>query len=187
MVKLAFLLKVVVIWASALASVIVYESCCGVPDFPYREITRMDLFTKKAQLGALDTLKLQLIPVDYKYYASSARLIQSAYAWICESDGYRGHKFKYTQIEIFSDKDFDSTHPAGSLLNDLFLVKPPNENLFKPVQGNIPSDSLIMDLVQGGDLITEKRPSTYLAHNLTISIRNENDTKVSSSISINWK
>lgn len=187
MIKIAFLLKVFLIWTSAFASIMVYESCCGVPDFPYREIVRMDLFTEKAQLDALDSLKLQLIPIDYKYYASSVGLISSAYAWECESDGYLGHKFKYSQIEIFSDKDFDSTHPAGALLNDLFFVKPAYENVFKPFNGTIPTDSLIMDLVQGAYLITGERPLNNQAHHLTISILNENGTKVSSGIDINWK
>lgn len=185
--KPAFLIKVFLIWATALASLLVYEGCCGMPDFPYREMISMNLFTEKTQIDELDSLKIRIIPVDYKFYANTAGLIPSAYAWECESDGYLGHKFKYSQIEIFSDKDFDNTHPAGTLLNDLFFVKPAYENVFKPFNGTIPTDSLIMDLVQGAYLITEKRPLTNFTHQLVVSIRNENDTRVSSNIDITWK
>lgn len=155
--------------------------------FPYREIVGLNLFTEKTQIDELDSLKIRIIPVDYQYYANTVGLIPSAYAWECESDGYLGHKFKYTEIEIFSNKDFDSTHPAGALLNDLCLVKLQYENVFKPLNGAIPSDSLIMDLVQGAYLITRERPLNNQAHHLTISILNENGTKVSSGIDINWK
>jgi hypothetical protein len=187
MYKPAFFLKVFLIWIFAFSSILMYESCCGLPDFPYQEITSMDLFLTKNNLSASDSLKIQIIPTTYKYHAQVAGLIPSAFAWQCESDGYLGDKYKFTEIEITSNQDFDNIHSTGAALNDLFFIKSPYEKNVNPLNGNTPVDSLVRLLMRGDFLITEKRPSINLNHQLTIRIRNENNTNVSSMVDVSWK
>ncbi|MBL7870623.1 MAG: hypothetical protein JNM78_03355 [Cyclobacteriaceae bacterium] len=187
MYKSAFFLKVFLIWMSAFGSILIYEGCCGRPDFPYQEITSIELFLAKNQLDNSDSLKIQIIPTQFKYHAMAAGTISSAFAWQCESDGYLGVKHKFTEIEITSNQDFDGTHSAGVALNDLFFVKSSFGNNIISLTGSTPVDSLVRLLTNGEFLITDKRPSINLTHQLTIRIQNENNTHVSSTVNVSWK
>jgi hypothetical protein len=48
--------------------------------------------------------------------------MQSAYACDCEGDIYYP-KDKVVSIQVFSDKDFDETHPAGSDIAEFFKIR----------------------------------------------------------------
>jgi len=49
-------------------------------------------------------------------------LIQSAYAWSCEDDTYYPKNY-IVSIQVFSDKDFDETHPVGSDISKYFKIR----------------------------------------------------------------
>ncbi len=187
MYRSAFFLKVFVIWISAISCILMYEGCCGRPDFPYQEITNIDLYLTKNQLHNSDSLKIQIIPTQFKYHAFKTGLISSAFAWECESDGYLGIKVKFTKIEITSNQDFDDKHSAGAALNDLFFIKSSYEKNVNPLNNGASVDSLVRFLVRGDFLITDKKPSINLTHQLTIRIQNENNTHVSSTVNVSWQ
>jgi hypothetical protein len=52
----------------------------------------------------------------------SSFFIQSAYAWSCAHDTYYPKDY-IVSVQVFSNKDFDETHPAGSNVVEFFQIR----------------------------------------------------------------
>lgn len=100
--------------------VVLYESCCE--NLPYFIYDRIDLVVRETVINPGDSLVIGVYPNETDYVASTHGLINSAFAWQCHN-GLSGPKFQITEISITSQQDFNSNFPAGSLLNDLFMVE----------------------------------------------------------------
>lgn len=183
MKRLGFWLKVVFIQITGLTTIIFYESCCGLPEFPFYEVTSFDLNAIKSQLTTQDTLKLFPVATNYRYLSSSG-ILPNAYAWQCETNGYEGSKFRFTSLNVTSNKAFDDNHPAGASLNDLFgLLSWSSTNKIYSLAVPSPADSLMLN---GYYLFSVDRPMGDLEHILTIKINNENNTQLSASSTVIW-
>ena len=167
--------KVILILFISFAGMTVYESCCGIPDFPYYEITFAEASAKKTTLTAQDTLKLILTNQKFKYLADNQSLFTTAYAWTCDADGFMGPKYQYTELLITCDKYFDDAHPAGSALNDLFHLTSLDNNRMLLMDG-MNRDSVIQRVMHGYyQLETAQKPA--LAGDFEFLIQFENTMK----------
>ncbi|MFT6323384.1 MAG: hypothetical protein ACJAWO_000936 [Halieaceae bacterium] len=127
------------------------------------------------QLPFSDTLTLNITGSEVRYLTlakPSFNLFPMAYALSCESEGYRGLKNAVSLIEITSNQDFDSTHLAGTSLNDLFLMELYNsEKTFVPITAS--NMKLIFNLAQYSleqRLIITTKPDSLTAHLFTIKM-----------------
>lgn len=87
-------------------------------------------------------------------------------------DGWGGMKYPIKSIEIVSNNDFDSTHPAAASLNDLFRLRTyDNRSSFTddpiPTSGELSVKVLV--------IISTARPNMSMNHVFTIKITKSND------------
>jgi hypothetical protein len=162
------------------AGMTLYESCCGIPDFPYYEIEGMDASVRGTTLTAQDTLKIQLVNQRFKYVVHSHSSFTNAYAyaWTCDSDGHMGPKYPHTELKITSEKSFDDNHPAGTSLNDLFyLTSEYKERLLLSDWTN--KDSIIQKVAHGYfQLETSRKPVSSNDLEFLIQFTNSRSNKV---------
>ncbi|MBX2915770.1 MAG: hypothetical protein KF856_10930 [Cyclobacteriaceae bacterium] len=182
MKKLKFWLKVIFIHVAGMSAIIFYESCCGNPDFPFYEVTSYDLHAIKTELSSQDTLKIFPVATAYRYFTHSG-FFPNAYAWQCLSNGYEGPKFRYTTLNLISNKDFDDNHPAGTSLNDLFGLSSWDSSKTHSLAVPSPADSLMGSYF----LYCVNRPIENFEHVLTVKINNENNTELTAAVKVNWK
>lgn len=184
--KLSFWIKTFIVHIGAIVLIISYESCCGDSTLPFIEITAVTLETPDDQLGDSDTLKLRLLPTDIRFLAEQAGIISAAYALSCPMDGDGGPKYRYTNFEILSDKNFDIDHPAGASLNEYFTLKSTNFNETFTLD-DTEVDTWVNLILDPNSLIwSTKRPTEPGVHRLTIMINNENNTTLSSVVAVTW-
>lgn len=184
--KLSFWIKTFIVHLVAIVLIISYEGCCGDSTLPFIEITAVTLETQDNQLEDSDTLKLRLLPVDMRFLARQSGIIPSAYALSCPMDGDGGPKYRYTNFEIVSDKNFDNDHPAGASLNEYFTLKSSNFiEIF--TLDNTEVDTWVNLILDPNSLIwSTRRPNEPGVHTLTITINNENNTALSSAVAVTW-
>jgi len=70
------------------------------------------------------TGKLVVSPDSIQYFASIylPTVSTAVYCTSCDDPGYNGPKYAITNVDIFTLNDFDNTHPAGSLMNDVYYL-----------------------------------------------------------------
>lgn len=71
-------------------------------------------------------LKLLIFADSVNYLAAAPRktdfsIISSAWACDCGSSGFDGPKFRIQSLNVYADRDFNDTLPAGASLNPIFL------------------------------------------------------------------
>jgi hypothetical protein len=185
--RLTTIFKGISIILFSFAGMTFYESCCGIPDFPYYEIESMDASVRNTALAAQDTLKIQLVNQRFNYLAHSYSTFTSAYAWSCESDGYLGPKYKYTELKITCEQDFDDAHPAGASLNELFyLTSEYKEKLLLSSYMN--QDSILQQVAHGYfQLETTSKPASNSDVEFLIQFTNAKNNRVTvKTPRINW-
>jgi hypothetical protein len=185
--RLTTIFKGISIILFSFAGMTFYESCCGIPDFPYYEIEGMEASVRNTTLAKPDTLKIQLVNQRFKYLAHSHSIFTSAFAWTCDSDGYMGPKYKYTELKITSDQAFDDAHPAGANLNELFYITSEyKERLLLSSYAN--QDSVIQKVAHGYfQLETTRKPGSNGDFEFLIQFTNSKNNRVTVKTPlINW-
>lgn len=184
--RLSFWIKSFIVHLGAIVLIIFYEGCCGDSALPFIEITAVTLETSDDQLEGSDTLKLSLLPVDLRFLATRSGIIPGAYALSCPMDGDGGPKYRYTNLEILSDKNFDNDHPAGALLNEYFNLKVENFNETLTLD-NTELDAWVNLALSPNSVIRSTiRPTEPGIHTLTVRINNENNTQLAAEIAVTW-
>jgi hypothetical protein len=98
-----------------------YESCCEyLPYFLYESVVVDALDTTEIPAG--DSLKIFIRPLVTQYVSQRAGVMQQAMAWQCVQ-GESGPKYPIESIRIITINNFDTNHPAGSVVTDLFLIR----------------------------------------------------------------
>lgn len=187
MLRLTTIFKGISIILFSFVGMTFYESCCGIPDFPYYEIEGMEASVRNTSLAAQDTLKIQLVNQQFNYLAHSHSAFTSALAWTCDSDGYMGPKYKYTELKITSKQDFDDAYPAGANLNELFYLNSEyKERLLLSSYMN--QDSIIQKVAHGYfHLETTRKPGSSLDVEFLIQFTNTKNNRVTvKTPRINW-
>ncbi len=176
--NLSVIIKGIFIILISFSAMVFYESCCGIPDFPYYEIESMEVLVENPQVAINDTLKMFMTEQKYKYLNEVSSPFSKAYAWQCESNGHSGSKYKYTEFKITSDKAVDDLHPAGTNLNDLFLLLPYQQKAF-PLSQITNLDS-VAKLVSGGgtEFGMSKKPTANSELEFLIYFKNSNDHEI---------
>ena len=109
----------------SLYSLLAIGGCFCDPALPYFDFNQMSVLVNKPLVTDSDTLSFQLKPEETRFLSQQLlQIIQPSYALAlsCEHPGYEGMKYPITEIKITSTNNFDSTHLAGSSLNDLFFL-----------------------------------------------------------------
>lgn len=120
--------------------VVLYESCCE--NLPYFLYDRIDLLVRETSINPGDSLVIGLYPNEIDYVASTNGFINSAFAWQCY-DGLSGPKYRVTEVSVASQEDFNPNYPAGSLLNDLFMVEfYTRGTTYNQIEGQVPLNDL---------------------------------------------
>ncbi|MBT0607463.1 hypothetical protein [Aequorivita echinoideorum] len=115
---------------------------CGPIAGEFFDITGMDLSSyerideneveilEENEAVAYDTYDGIQLEYDVDFISEASQkslgfsLISSAYACSCKQDGYAGSKFeKLSNLTVTTLNDFDEDHLAGSVINDLIVVK----------------------------------------------------------------
>lgn len=100
------------------------NACCG-ENKPYFDYQKLGIISDRLLLTATNdtVITLRVSPEDIDYFTSvcpNLPFVSSAYGNSCPAPGDEGTKFKMTAVEIFADKDFNDTLPAGTSLAGLF-------------------------------------------------------------------
>ncbi len=108
------------------ASTMGLSNCGCDPVPPFIDFSEIDVHALQTEIEIEDTLFFYIDPSNPTYIGQliyEAFAPQKAFATKCVGPGDQGMKFPIEEMNIISTKDFDSEHPAGSSLNDLFLLK----------------------------------------------------------------
>lgn len=113
------------------AILLVVDAClkCKGDPLPYYDFNKIILYSENGVNEVLngETFLFTSRMDDVYYLASnnfSLNLISTAMAREeCPSDGYEGFKYGIDSISIISSSDWDSTHPAGTNLDELVYFK----------------------------------------------------------------
>lgn len=185
--KLSVILKMVFVMVISLAAMVFYESCCGAPDFLYYDIESMEVQVENNQIAPNDTLKMFMTNQKYKFLNFVASPFSSAYALSCEFDGEGGPKYKYTEFKITSDKAVDDLHPAGTNLNDLFLLLPYQQKAL-PLSQVANLDSVAQMIAnRASEFGMAKKPTANSELEFLIYFKNSNNREITVKTSlIRW-
>jgi hypothetical protein len=178
MEKLSIVLKGFFILVISFSGMVFYESCCGTPDFAFYDIESFDILVEKRELAPNDTLKMFTVNQKYKYLSATSSLFPKAYAWECLSDGHMGPKYNYIDVKITSEKALDDLHPAGTNLNDLFLLLPYRAKPY-PLDKVKNIDS-VAKIMASGYLVfgMAKKPSSNTEMEFLIHFMNSNNREI---------
>jgi len=188
MEKFSTFLRVIFILVISFTAMVIYESCCGTPDFAFYDIESFDISVEKRELAPNDTLKMFTINQKYKYLSSTSSLFPKTYAWQCLSDGHMGARYKYTELKITCDKALDVQHPAGASLNDLFFLLPYKSQPYR--LENVKNIDSVAQIVANGYLVfgMAKKPLLNTELEFLISFINSNNQEIASKTPIiRWK
>jgi hypothetical protein len=98
---------------------------CDCPDvnFPYFEYHKIVVNANDPRTA--NSLRLQIQPDSVQLVAQATlpswRFSSAAYGCKCTYDGYLGDKVAPSNIDVFADKPFNDTLPAGASLRSIFL------------------------------------------------------------------
>jgi hypothetical protein len=120
--------------------VVLYESCCE--NLPYFVYDKIDLVVRETVINPGDSLVIGVYPNETDYVASTGGFVNSAFAWQCHN-GLSGPKYQVKEVSITSQQDFNSNYPAGSVLNDLFMVEfYARGTTYNQIEGQVPLNDL---------------------------------------------
>jgi hypothetical protein len=97
---------------------------CDCPNvkFPFFDYKKIALTTNNPIAMGFFTIAITPDSVDLVAQASPLRfqVCSSAYACSCNGDGEQGDKYAPLSMDVFADRDFNDTLPAGASLRSLF-------------------------------------------------------------------
>lgn len=107
---------------------------CNCDDYKYYRITGIIADIENPNIYEPDTAQnmqygksmiyINYEPEFYSHYRANFNLINSAYATSpCPGDGFEGCNELIKNINVYCNKDFDSSHYAGDTINSLFWVE----------------------------------------------------------------
>lgn len=99
------------------------SSCFCDPVQPYIDFENLILYAQNPDLKYGDSLFINLepeAPIFLSQQIVDAVSPNKTFALSCPHDGENGMKYKIVDFNIVSLHDFDSTHLAGTSLNDVF-------------------------------------------------------------------
>ena len=135
--KILRVLSLFIIVSLLIGSSVIYQSC--KPIRQCQLLLGIDMlpvnYTTNDTLESMDSVKASdlTIHVNLKRELFSCKA-ETGFSFIQPAMAYKPvvHTVYYDTIKritIFSDQDFDSAHPAGTLLNDLFQIPDPYPSL----------------------------------------------------------
>jgi len=164
--------------------VTLYESCCEY--LPYYTFDSIQVESVNAQpISAQDSLMLRISPQNIRYVAQQNAMVTGAYAWEC-SQGDLGMKSSIADFKIITLQDYDDTHFAGDLLNDIFRIRRYNATTF------VYEEIALLDLEDADQLFleliwTKVRPVNNSLIQLKVEITDKRGiTFESSPFTITW-
>ena len=117
------------------AGMYLLDACCGdnKPFFDYQKLTVYSAIVP-FQNTADSVLALRVEPAEVEYLASAYKLTigTPAYGTSCPDPGEEGTKYKMTAVDIYADKNFNDTLPAGTSLSSIFF-NGRSSNTSKPI------------------------------------------------------
>ncbi len=128
--KYKFILVLVVIFKLQFIA-----SCCSF--VKYFDYTQLSVELSNTTLTASDSLIIYVLAEDITYLSNHIHTLGlTATTAISCDEGWGGMKHPIENIIITSHQDFDSEHPTGEQLNDLFQIRvfnTDNEIEYKPL------------------------------------------------------
>ncbi len=97
---------------------------CDCPniEFPYFDYKTIALETNSPVEAGLFTIKITPDSVQFVAQATPRfQFISSAYACSCNEAGDQGDKYAPVAMDIFADRDYNDTLPAGASLRSIFF------------------------------------------------------------------
>jgi hypothetical protein len=167
-------------------------------DVDYYDFSKVEFQIKNTNpIDSADSLVFKIRQLDTHYMSEifpPLSPLKATYALNCDY-GWNGMKIPLTKIEITSDSDFNDSHRAHELLNDLIIVGlRKDENLIHSAYEYIKFDSVSFErLLPREDFLDPEfyiaeHPTLDMSHKLTIKIFKSNrDTIVAESVQIIWK
>lgn len=102
------------------------EACsicdCPTVQYPFFDYRKIRLETNTPEAGS--SFWINIAPDSIKVVAQARpglNLVSAAYACSCDADGDQGDKFAPLSVDVFADRDFNDTLPAGASLRSLFF------------------------------------------------------------------
>lgn len=162
--------------------------CKCRPEEPYFDFSNVNLVSETSRIGLGDSLQIRLELQELEYLATSCRSrsgFGALYACSCPEPGRDGAKYPIEEIEITSNQDFSANFPAGSSLNDLFIVSNTYGGGSSAVNDISPITSPYAEPLSF--TLSARPDSINLAHSITIQLRKSNGALVSGTTeSIVW-
>lgn len=94
---------------------------CPKVEFPYFDYKELQVSTNDPNADSYLSISLKPDSIDLVAQASPGfSLMSSAYACSCIGDGEEGDKYAPVSVDIFADRAFNDTLPAGTSLRSIF-------------------------------------------------------------------
>ena len=116
---------------------------CPTVEFPYIDYQNIIVSANDPKVDGF--LLLSVAPDSLELVAQAAspfHIMSAAYGCKCESEGSRGDKYAPIAMDVFADRDFNDTLPAGASLRSIFFGRTMGDVIdrlspeFKPEQFN---------------------------------------------------
>lgn len=182
----------------AFIGLIILDACNGIdctcPEVEdFFDFQSMDYRTDDNEVAVNDRWTSFLLTEDIEFLGevvpacNSSWLFNSAFACSCIEPGWEGLKFGIESFEIASDADFNTTTVAGTVLNDLFLVRNPQTGQEEFLSDVEDKTSLFLP-EQELEFFLDVRPTEAATHTFTITLTKSNgETIIATSEPVTWE
>ncbi|MCK7591750.1 DUF5034 domain-containing protein [Subsaxibacter sp. CAU 1640] len=165
---------------------------CGCPDENYVDFSEISLLPDFNIVSEGEFLNLY-VSIEDLYYTTSVNSFSNLNyianaTTVCEK-GRDGLKYPIVNVSVFSDSDFDSEHPAGTDLSDIFKAY----GLYEYNGTLTPTDYDFINLLDpayltGTSYVMESRPQIDMTHRFEVRFEKVNGEIVNGfSEEITWE
>jgi hypothetical protein len=166
------------------AGILFVDLCCEFCDYvAYFDYRRLLVFVEPNLNGQINTDQFIVVSPDSITFLAEGykpTVTNMAYGTSCNEDGDDGPKFSLDTLIISSNQAFDSAHPAGASLNDIFYAQTgtmpqPIGSGMQNVHFNDPNDQLYF-------YTPFSSSDTTVKHTINISFWKSNNQVASGSV-----